>query len=905
MRDDPSAAIKFPIIVKIPINCFRNEACPVICVSLFVNLLFISSYAHAILIDKAFTSTESINYLYQTPVYDLQVLDSNILVARNDAKQLIGLDVLNQNLIQWKLDLDVTKDYQLLVTNDKILGFKLNEPEIIEIDANGAINFIDIKRSIAHLYECKYGGVFVLTTDNALIYIDQNSNKHQVHSNVSNFVVDCHDGYIYLIIDSAQLIKLSTKGEIVFEKEVSLGSIREFKSGIALTQNDQIFKLDHRSKSFKRVDNDEFGNLVVIGSSYLYSRSPKAVKLINIDKKAKQVFEIKATSLVKLYSTTLQHLLIISDGTTRQVYDLTDFLYTHDTHSIKKFQFKLGKDYPYELIATTPDFQLGYVALDGNLYGELFSLFDGSKVKDIKPTKPQYSSDKGIYIIIDPPESDKIKSEVYNLAKESNSKLVFTNWLHRVIRHLNELGRFIVDYNHWFDFEDLSMDAFNKLIVFYDAKDHKVVAVNSYDGEVAWESNPLGVESEFITLKQIDTQDNQEVILVVFATEIYKLYSHNGAIASVISNDEGYTNIVPVDTFYALESNHKFLIPHANPSGEKLHFAKTIDDSEIDGHVILPGSLDSIQTWSYNFNEPIVAQARINNQDSKVSTIGIPKSDKSVLYKYLNRNLIAVLTLEDQLKFYLLDGVSGELLHQQSHNKSEIIDPNSINLIIDDNWIVYTYFTKQPRLEQRINVIDLFKTSNKDNKDTNSNAGLKIGQVFTESFVYPERILDLSSTQSKHGITLKSIIAYTESGNLVELPKFILNSRRPQHQMKPTEFQDDFRLTPYDPIVPKNNYQTINHKYQLFGKTNKKKESASSILIKPTDFESTVVVCFLNNEVRYCSLVQPSLSFDLLNKNFEKLKLVITIVILFVLFIVTKPYVANKKLKSQWLDYKK
>ena len=179
----------------------------------------------------------------------------------------------------------------------------------------------------------------------------------------------------------------------------------------------------------------------------------------------------------------------------------------------------------------------------------------------------------------------------------------------------------------------------------------------------------------------------------------------------------------------------------------------------------------------------------------------------------------------------------------------------------------------------------------------------RIGQIFTESFIYPERILDLSSTQSKYGITLKSIIAFTESGNLVEIPKFILNSRRPQHQMKPTEYQDDFRLTPYDPIIPKNNFQTINHKYQLFASNNK--DESASILVKPTDFESTVVVCFVNNQVRYCSLVQPSLSFDLLNAKFEKLKLVATIIVLFVVFIVTKPYVANKKLKSQWLDYKK
>lgn len=876
--------------------------------SLIVNLVLLSNCVHAVLIDKAFTSTESINYLFQTPVDNLHILHNDVLVAKNAAQHWIGIDVLNNNLIQWKLNLDVIKDYQLLFTHDKILGWKLNEPEIVEIDANGGVNFADTGVRIGHLYECEYGDVFVLTSDNSLVYIDQNKVSHQVHPNVSNFVVDCHQGYIYLIIDSTFLIKLSTKGEKLYEKEVSLGSIREFKSGIAITQNDQIFRLDHRSKAFKRIDNDEFGNLVVIDSSYLYSQSPQDIKVINIEKKAKQVHGIKTTSNVQYYSTTLQHLLIVSDGSLRQVYDLTDFLYTHDTKSIKKFQFKLKQNYPYQLIATTPNFQLGYVALDENLNGEVFSLFDGNKMKSIKPTKPQYSADKGIYIIVDFPESDKIKSEVYNLARESNNGLVFTNWLHRVIRHLNELGRYIVDYKHWFDFEDSSLDVFNKLIVFYDSKEHKVIALNSYDGEVAWESFPLGLDSKFITLKQLDTQDGQGEIIVIFANEVYKLYSHNGSIAQIAVNDGGYTSIVPVDTFYALENDHKFIIPQKNPNGGKLYFAKTVNNNEIDGHVILSGSTESVQTWSYNFNEPIVAQARINNQDSQVSTIGIPKSDKSVLYKYLNRNLIGVLTLEDQLKFHLLDGISGELLFQQAHNKSELIDPNSIQLIIDDNWIVYTYFTKQPRLEQRINVIDLF--TNKKDKKTQEES--KVGQIFTESFIYPERILDLSSTQSKYGITLKSIIAYTESGNLVEIPKFILNSRRPQHQLKPGELQDDFRLTPYEPIIPKNNYQTINHKYQLWAieqnggsSVSSTPSSSSSILVKPTDFESTVVVCLVNDQVRYCSLVQPSLSFDLLNPKFEKLKLVGTIVALFVVFIVTKPYVANKKLKSQWLDYKK
>ena len=90
---------------------------------------------------------------------------------------------------------------------------------------------------------------------------------------------------------------------------------------------------------------------------------------------------------------------------------------------------------------------------------------------------------------------------------------------------------------------------------------------------------------------------------------------------------------------------------------------------------------------------------------------------------------------------------------------------------MDDNWIVYSYFTSEPRLEQRINVVDLFDAQ--FSSDASGIASLKtIDKVSTKSFIYPERIVQLQSTRSLYGITLKSIVALTELGSLIE----ILNS---------------------------------------------------------------------------------------------------------------------------------
>jgi hypothetical protein len=212
---------------------------------------------------------------------------------------------------------------------------------------------------------------------------------------------------------------------------------------------------------------------------------------------------------------------------------------------------------------------------------------------------------------------------------------------------------------------------------------------------------------------------------------------------------------------------------------------------------------------------------------------------------------------------------------------------------MDDNWIIYSFFTTQPRLEQRINVIDLFDA---EYSSTAHKSSINIARISTKSFVYPERILKLQSTKSVYGITLKSIIALTELGNLIEIPKFILNSRRPENDANRANYANDFNMVPYDPIIAKTNFQVLNHKYQL--------KNNGEILIKPTAFESTSVICFFNSENQYCGLIQPSNSFDLLSQGFDKVKLLITIAILLVGFIVSKPFVFNKKLNAQWLDRK-
>ncbi|KAI5964115.1 uncharacterized protein KGF55_002057 [Candida pseudojiufengensis] len=846
----------------------------------FLIIAFILTSVKSILIENAFTSTESINYLYQTPVTNLHILNDQVLIAKNKVNQTIGIDILNYYTIKWNIG-DILNDYQLIFNNDNIFGWKYAEKEIIKIDSNGQFEFIPIEFEIGHLYDIKYGGLIILGTNGELSYLDQQDKSHIIKAEkVSTVLVDSSQGNIFLVLNGQEILKLSLTGSIISRKSISVESIRELKSGIALTHNDQIFKIDSQL-NFKGIENYKFNNLAVINSNFLYSRFSNEVKLIAIDKKvAKEVHSFKTTSNVQWYSNPFNEILIVNDGLTRVFYDLTDFLQTKNANSIKKIQFKLEGNYPYDFVINTSNNELAYLAIDEELNGELFSLFNGQKLKTVSTKNNQFSSSKDLYIIIDAPENEKSKIENEQLSKEFNEGLIFTNWFNRVLTHATDLFKFILNLPGLLTEKETASSIFNKLIVFYDDRAGKLVAVNSHDEGVAWTTD---IENdEIFSLIQLN-EDANGVILALFKNNIYIIDPNEGKLIDSFPN-ENNIDVKAINDHYVLENDSGFTIPQS--SKEDIFLIKQ-SDNEITGNVIFNGSKESVKTWSINFDNPII-QVQTIPRSSKISSVGIPLVDKSILYKYLNENIFAVLTMEEKLKLYLIDGISGELLYTYSHDfKNEIIDPNSISLVIDNNWIIYSYFTISPRLEQRINVIDLF--SNKQNQ--------KITKITAQSFIFPERILKLSSTQSKYGITTKSIIALTESGSLVEIPKYILNSRRPINEMKPTEAGNDFRLTPYDPIIYKSHNHVLNHKYQI-------SPIGGEILIKPTQYESSSVVCYFNDQNQFCSVIKPSSSFDLLNKKFEKLKLILTLIILIGGYLISKPYVDRKKLKAYWLDYK-
>lgn len=167
------------------------------------------------------------------------------------------------------------------------------------------------------------------------------------------------------------------------------------------------------------------------------------------------------------------------------------------------------------------------------MVGEVYSLFDGSKVESIQPQIHQYSSKASKYIIIDEPESESIKHELELILHEGDGVYVLTNWIRRVTRHLSELGKFVSSFNFKNLFASNESIGFVKLIVFYDEDYKKFVAVKSNNFAIAWE---LPIQDDFITLRQIRNGN----IIGIFKSTILEINTADGSIVNETANDSGF-----------------------------------------------------------------------------------------------------------------------------------------------------------------------------------------------------------------------------------------------------------------------------------------------------------------------------------------------------------------------------
>jgi len=299
-----------------------------------------------------------------------------------------------------------------------------------------------------------------------------------------------------------------------------------------------------------------------------------------------------------------------------------------------------------------------------------------------------------------------------------------------------------------------------------------------------------------------------------------------------------------------------------------------------------------------------------------VASIGRVLWDRTVLYKYLNPNIVLVTAVSDESSsatFYLLDSVSGDVLYSASHEGVDVTQP--ITSALTENWFAYSLWsdvlsttTALPSSKgYQIIISELYESdvpndrgplgevSNSSSLEPSDipNAEPALPYVITQSYLIPESISHMSVTQTRQGITTRELLCTLTSSNaIIGISRTILDARRPVGRDPSAAEQEEglFRYQPYIEFDPK---IILTHNREVIG--------VKDVIATPALLESTSLIFAYGIDV-FGTRVHPSFAFDILGNGFNKLSLVATVLALGVGVGVLAPLVSSSILRCvEWV----
>jgi hypothetical protein len=322
----------------------------------------------------------------------------------------------------------------------------------------------------------------------------------------------------------------------------------------------------------------------------------------------------------------------------------------------------------------------------------------------------------------------------------------------------------------------------------------------------------------------------------------------------------------------------------------------------VDG--VLKGSLTSdvgsepVWTFTPPNGERVVGYTARPVKDP-VASIGRVLGDRRVLYKYLNPNLVLVMTVLDttrQASVYLLDSASGQLLYTVSHDGVDLSRP--IPSTISENWFSYSLTLDSASTSDvkgyQLVVADMYESAFPDDRgplgaSSNSstvqpsaaNGSLK-PYVLSQTYQIAEEISHMTVTQTRQGITSRELLVTLPSSNsIVGIPRNVIDPRRPIGR-DPTALEASEGLMKYAPAIIFNPQWNLNHKYELFG--------IKDVVTSESGLESTSLVFAYGHDL-FGTRVAPSFAFDVLGKGFNKIQMLLTVAALLVGVLFVAPLV--------------
>ncbi|XP_058063003.1 ER membrane protein complex subunit 1 isoform X1 [Anopheles bellator] len=273
-----------------------------------------------------------------------------------------------------------------------------------------------------------------------------------------------------------------------------------------------------------------------------------------------------------------------------------------------------------------------------------------------------------------------------------------------------------------------------------------------------------------------------------------------------------------------------------------------------------------------------------------VHSQGRVMADRSVLYKYINPNLVAVAThgLDSIHRFimnvHLVDVVSGSIVFSMSHKR---VRP-PLHMVHSENWLVYSYYNDKARRTE-ITSIELYEGKTQTNSTVWSSLDAPpLPMVERQSYILPMAVASLKETITEKGITSKHILIGLSTGAVAEMSWALLDPRRPV--TSPEKAREE-GIIPYMPELPLPHEILINY--------NQTVANIRGMHTAPSGLESTCLVLVHGLDL-FVTRVSPSKTFDLLKEDFDYFLITIVLIVLTTTSCVVKQLASKKIVKQAW-----
>ncbi|KAJ3067945.1 DUF1620 super [Podochytrium sp. JEL0797] len=329
----------------------------------------------------------------------------------------------------------------------------------------------------------------------------------------------------------------------------------------------------------------------------------------------------------------------------------------------------------------------------------------------------------------------------------------------------------------------------------------------------------------------------------------------------------------------------------------------------------------------------LIASFAAKDRHEPISSLGRVLGNRSVLYKYLNPNLLALATIRathatSTLYVYLLDTVTGSILHRGVYaGAGNAAGLESVYLCLVDNSLLVSYFNHGPEMVEgdesvgasagkrrrggegvvvekkgkgaspnvkgyEITVLEMYEMPKLDARvesDTYTSFNVQKPSVLQQTYVFPHQMTAMGVTRTGAGIASREILFGLSSQQLYGVNKRMFDPRRPYGA--PTSDDKEEQLFPYHPVVNFNPTDMASHVLEVAGIT--------TIVSTSTNLESTSIVAAYGLDL-FVTRRAPSKTFDLLSEDFGYVSLVVTLVALGAGIWVAKYYAENKRVYDQW-----